>query len=97
VLAGTPLVTYLSGTINRLMAGHFEGRRTIFAGKRGAGPTDIRISGTLMSPSRTGWEPPLDRFGWWALAAVLLIHHRVWAVLRLGPFLAPDFARLQGF
>ncbi|HEY7636953.1 MAG TPA: cbb3-type cytochrome c oxidase subunit I [Gemmatimonadales bacterium] len=55
---------------------------TIVAGKRGAGPTDIPISESLTSPSRRGWEPTLDRFGWWVVVAVILI------VIAYGPFFA---------
>jgi hypothetical protein len=55
---------------------------TIVAGKRGAAPTDIPISETLTAPSRTGWEPTLDRFGWWVVAAIVLI------LISYGPFFA---------
>jgi cytochrome c oxidase subunit 1 len=55
---------------------------TIVAGKRGAAPTDIPISETLTTPSRTGWEPTLDRFGWWLVAAIVLI------LISYGPFFA---------
>jgi cytochrome c oxidase subunit 1 len=55
---------------------------TVFAGKRGTAPTDIPISETLTPPAQTGWEPTLDRFGWWMLAAVVLI------LIAYGPFFA---------
>ncbi|HEX6107332.1 MAG TPA: cbb3-type cytochrome c oxidase subunit I [Gemmatimonadales bacterium] len=53
---------------------------TIVAGRRGAAPADIPVSETLTAPSRTGWEPWLDRLGWWFAAAVLLI------LIAYGPF-----------
>jgi cytochrome c oxidase subunit 1 len=53
---------------------------TIAAGRRGEQPGDIPVSETLTAPSRTGWEPRLDRLGWWVAAAVLLI------LIAYGPF-----------
>lgn len=54
---------------------------TIVAGRRGEGPKDIPIAETLTAPSTVGWEPKLDRLGFWVLAAVVLI------VIAYGPFL----------
>jgi cytochrome c oxidase subunit 1 len=53
---------------------------TIVAGPRGAAPRDIPVSETLTAPATTGWEPKLDRLGWWFAAAVLLV------VIAYGPF-----------
>lgn len=53
---------------------------TLVAGRRGEQPTDIPVSETLTAPALTGWEPRLDRLGWWFAAAVLLI------VIAYGPF-----------
>lgn len=53
---------------------------TIAAGRRGEQPGDIPVSETLTAPALTGWEPRLDRLGWWFAAAVLLI------VIAYGPF-----------
>ena len=46
---------------------------TLVAGRRGEQPGDIPVSATLTAPARTGWEPALDRLGWWVVAAVVLI------------------------
>lgn len=53
---------------------------TIVAGKKDGAPRDIPVSETLTAPARTGWEPRLDRLGWWAVAAVVLI------LIAYGPF-----------
>jgi cytochrome c oxidase subunit 1 len=53
---------------------------TIVAGRRGEQPSDIPVSETLTAPALTGWEPRLDRLGWWFAAAVLLI------AIAYGPF-----------
>jgi cytochrome c oxidase subunit 1 len=53
---------------------------TIAIGRRHTGPTDIPVSETLTRPAVTGWEPALDRLGWWAVAAIVLI------VIAYGPF-----------
>jgi cytochrome c oxidase subunit 1 len=53
---------------------------TIAAGRRGEQPRDIPVSETLTAPALTGWEPRLDRLGWWFAAAVLLI------AIAYGPF-----------
>jgi cytochrome c oxidase subunit 1 len=53
---------------------------TVLAGRRGEQPADIPVSETLTAPALTGWEPRLDRLGWWVAAAVLLI------VIAYGPF-----------
>jgi cytochrome c oxidase subunit 1 len=53
---------------------------TIVAGRKGEGPADVPVSQTLTAPSQVGWEPKLDRLGWWFLAAVLLI------AIAYGPF-----------
>lgn len=53
---------------------------TIARGRRGEQPADIPVSETLTAPALTGWEPRLDRLGWWFLAAVLLI------AIAYGPF-----------
>ena len=61
---------------------------TIVAGRPSAAPTDVPVSETLTAPARTGWEPWLDRIGWWVVAAVVLI------AIAYGPFLAtysPNF------
>lgn len=55
---------------------------TVVAGRKGEAPRDIPVSDTLTAPSRTGWEPSLDRLGLWFAVAVLLI------VIAYGPFLA---------
>ncbi|HET9276028.1 MAG TPA: cbb3-type cytochrome c oxidase subunit I, partial [Gemmatimonadales bacterium] len=55
---------------------------TVLAGRKGEAPRDIPVSDTLTAPSRTGWEPSLDRLGLWFAVAVLLI------VIAYGPFLA---------
>jgi uncharacterized RDD family membrane protein YckC len=55
---------------------------TILAGRKGEGPADVPVSATLTAPSRTGWEPALDRLGIWVLAAIILI------AIAYGPFLA---------
>jgi cytochrome c oxidase subunit 1 len=47
---------------------------------RGAAPRDIPGSEALTAPATTGWEPKLDRLGWWFAAAVLLV------VIASGPF-----------
>jgi cytochrome c oxidase subunit 1 len=53
---------------------------TVVVGRKGSEPTDIPVSETLTTPARTGWEPALDRLGWWVVAAIILI------VLAYGPF-----------
>ncbi|MFN2327074.1 MAG: cbb3-type cytochrome c oxidase subunit I, partial [Gemmatimonadales bacterium] len=53
---------------------------TIVMGRKGAEPHDIPVSDTLTAPARTGWEPVLDRLGWWAVAAIVLI------LIAYGPF-----------
>jgi cytochrome c oxidase subunit I len=53
---------------------------TVVAGRRGGKPDDIPVSDTLTSPARSGWEPVLDRLGWWAVAAIILI------LIAYGPF-----------
>ncbi|MEX2571104.1 MAG: cbb3-type cytochrome c oxidase subunit I [Gemmatimonadota bacterium] len=53
---------------------------TILIGSRGHEPIDVPISRTMTTPARSGWEPALDRLGWWAIAAVVLI------VIAYGPF-----------
>ena len=53
---------------------------TILRGRPGEQPADIPVSETLTAPSLTGWEPRLDRLGWWFVAAVLLI------AIAYGPF-----------
>jgi cytochrome c oxidase subunit 1 len=53
---------------------------TIVAGQRGEQPADIPVSETLTAPALSGWEPRLDRLGWWMAATVLLI------VIAYGPF-----------
>jgi cytochrome c oxidase subunit I len=53
---------------------------TIVRGPRGGEPMDIPISQTLTAPARSGWEPALDRLGWWAVAAIVLI------LIAYGPF-----------
>jgi cytochrome c oxidase subunit 1 len=61
---------------------------TIVAGRRGEAPADIPVSRTLTAPVSTGWEPALDRLGWWVVAAIVLI------LIAYGPFLAgyePNF------
>ena len=55
---------------------------TVVAGKKGEGPTDIPWSETLRPPSKTGWEPRLDRLVFWSVVAVVLI------VIAYGPFFA---------
>jgi cytochrome c oxidase subunit I len=69
---------------------------TIVAGRKGEGPKDIPIAETLTAPSTAGWEPKLDRLGFWVLAAVLLI------AIAYGPFLlsytpAPVSLPFKGF
>ncbi len=69
---------------------------TIVAGRKGEGPKDIPIAATLTAPSTAGWEPKLDRLGFWVLAAVLLI------AIAYGPFLvtytpAPVSLPFKGF
>jgi cytochrome c oxidase subunit 1 len=53
---------------------------TIAAGRRGEQPADIPVSETLTAPAVGGWEPRLDRLGWWFVAAVVLI------AIAYGPF-----------
>ncbi len=53
---------------------------TLVVGRRGEQPKDIPVSETLTAPARTGWEPRLDRLGWWFAAAIVLI------VIAYGPF-----------
>jgi len=53
---------------------------TVVAGRKGAEPTDIPVSDTLTAPAKSGWEPVLDRLGWWAVAAIVLI------LIAYGPF-----------
>ncbi|MBR9988889.1 MAG: cbb3-type cytochrome c oxidase subunit I [Gemmatimonadetes bacterium] len=53
---------------------------TIVAGRRGGEPMDVPISETLTTPATSGWELTLDRLGWWAVAAVVLI------LIAYGPF-----------
>lgn len=53
---------------------------TVFLGERGGGPDDVPVSVTLTAPSKTGWEPVLDRLGWWVVAAIVLI------LIAYGPF-----------
>lgn len=55
---------------------------TIVAGKKGGEPMDVPVAETLTAPSREGWEPALDRLGWWAFVAVVLI------AIAYGPFFA---------
>jgi cytochrome c oxidase subunit 1 len=69
---------------------------TILRGRKGEGPRDIPVSETLTAPSRTGWEPSLDRLGLWVAAAILLI------AIAYGPFLltyrvVPVSAGFTGF
>lgn len=40
------------------------------------------VAQKLTAPSRVGWEPKLDRLGFWVLVAIILI------VIAYGPFLA---------
>jgi cytochrome c oxidase subunit 1 len=54
---------------------------TIFAGRRGEQPQDLPVSETLHGAGTAGWEPKLDRLGWWIALAVLLI------AIAYGPFL----------
>jgi cytochrome c oxidase subunit 1 len=53
---------------------------TVIAGRKGEGPKDIPVSQTLTAPALTGWEPKLDRFGFWMVIAIVLI------VIAYGPF-----------
>jgi cytochrome c oxidase subunit I len=53
---------------------------TIVVGRKGAEPQDIPVSDTLTAPAKSGWEPVLDRLGWWAVAAIVLI------LIAYGPF-----------
>lgn len=53
---------------------------TIVAGRKGAGPRDIPVSGTLTAPARSGWEPRLDNLWLWVGVAVVLI------LIAYGPF-----------
>ncbi len=53
---------------------------TILIGRRNGEPQDIPVSDTLTTPARSGWEPKLDRLGWWAVAAIILI------LIAYGPF-----------
>jgi cytochrome c oxidase subunit I len=53
---------------------------TMAVGRKGEEPGDIPVSETLTAPARSGWEPALDRLGWWAVAAILLI------LIAYGPF-----------
>jgi len=53
---------------------------TIVAGRKGGEPADMPVSSTLTAPAKTGWEPKLDRLGWWAIAAIVLI------LIAYGPF-----------
>jgi cytochrome c oxidase subunit I len=55
---------------------------TIVAGRRGEAPRDIPVAQTLTAPSRVGWEPKLDRLGFWVIVAIILI------AIAYGPFLA---------
>jgi cytochrome c oxidase subunit I len=55
---------------------------TIVAGRRSEAPQDIPVAQTLTAPSRVGWEPKLDRLGFWVIVAIILI------VIAYGPFLA---------
>jgi len=58
---------------------------TILFGRKGEGPRDIPFAETLTGPAEEGWEPKLDRIGWWVGAAVLLI------VIAYGPFFLSYF------
>jgi cytochrome c oxidase subunit I len=53
---------------------------TMVAGRKGAEPADIPVADTLTAPAKSGWEPALDRLGWWVVAAVVLI------LIAYGPF-----------
>ncbi|MCI0436563.1 MAG: cbb3-type cytochrome c oxidase subunit I [Gemmatimonadetes bacterium] len=53
---------------------------TLIAGRKGEAPRDIPVSRTLTPPAETGWEPRLDRLGWWVAVAILLI------LIAYGPF-----------
>jgi cytochrome c oxidase subunit I len=61
---------------------------TVFAGKKGEGPTDIPWSETITAPALTGWETRLDRLRIWVTAAVVLI------VIAYGPFFLMYHVRL---
>ncbi len=53
---------------------------TLVVGRKGEAPKDIPVSRTLTPPATTGWEPRLDRLGWWVIAAIVLI------LIAYGPF-----------
>lgn len=53
---------------------------TLVAGRPGGAPVDVPVADTLTAPSRTGWEPVLDRLGLWMLVAIGLI------LIAYGPF-----------
>jgi cytochrome c oxidase subunit I len=53
---------------------------TIVMGRKGEEPVDIPVSDTLTAPATSGWEPVLDRLGWWAVVAIVLI------LIAYGPF-----------
>jgi hypothetical protein len=55
VLVGTPLVGYLWETLNRLMAGHFEGRRVAIAL---VGTVLLAALLRLLARSLLQWERP---------------------------------------
>lgn len=61
---------------------------TVVAGRKGEHPVDVPVSQTLTAPALSGWEPRLDRLGFWVLVAIALI------LIAYGPFFltyAPDF------
>ncbi len=76
------MLTAIGGTLMffGIMLFFVDVAMTIVAGRRGEHPKDVPISETLTAPATTGWEPKLDRLGWWVLAAIVLI------AIAYGPF-----------
>lgn len=63
---------------------------TMVMGRKGAEPDDVPVADTLTAPATSGWEPVLDRLGWWAVAAIVLI------LIAYGPFfLGYDYTPLS--
>jgi len=57
---------------------------TKFAGSK-IQQSDLPVTATVQSPSVIGWQPRLDRFGYWTLASVILV------VAVYGPFILGHF------